>query len=117
MKATARRSAPNTEPLEEGGADEGPGPQELVAAALASCTAITIEMYAGRKGWNLGLIEVEVEYEAAERGLPTNFKLKLSLPEALTDEQVQRIEAIACKCPVHRTLAGEVTFEMLSERH
>ena len=47
------------EPQDEGGDDSGPSPQELLAASLASCTAITMEMYAQRKGWNIGGVEVE----------------------------------------------------------
>ncbi len=53
------------EPEDEGGDDAGPRPTELLAASLASCTAITIEMYADRKGWDLGTVEVTVEYEPA----------------------------------------------------
>ena len=99
------------EPLDKGGDDAGPTPQELLAASLASCTAITLEMYAERKGWQLGPIEVTCRYEAAERGEATNFKLLMRLPNGLSDEQVDRLRAIAAKCPVHRTLDGDVTFE------
>ena len=49
------------EPEESGGANEGPSPTRTLAAALAACTAITVEMYADRKGWDLGAVEVEVE--------------------------------------------------------
>ena len=59
------------EPVESGGQDEGPSPQELLAAALASCTAITMEMYAQRKGWDAGGLAVDVAYTPAERGCPT----------------------------------------------
>ncbi len=99
------------EPPEHGGDDRGPSPQELLAASLASCTAVTLEMYAKRKGWNLGAVEVKVEYPSPERGRPTNFALTIRLPETCTDEQTERLLAIAAKCPVHRTLAGEVTFD------
>src|SRR5256885_16332054 len=63
------------EPEDQGGQDEGPSPQELLAASLASCTAITMEMYAARKGWDIGHVEVDVEYSPAERGCPTKFQL------------------------------------------
>ena len=55
------------EPREHGGEDSGPSPQELLAASLASCTAITMEMYAERKGWDMGdaVVEVEAESDAA----------------------------------------------------
>lgn len=99
------------EPTKHGGDDEGPSPQELLAASLATCTAVTIEMYAQRKGWDLGVVEVECEYSPAERGCPTKFSLKLRLGGNCTDEQIERLRVIAAKCPVHRTLEGEVMFE------
>jgi putative redox protein len=68
-------------------------------------------MYAKRKGWDLGTIEVAVEYTPAERGCPTKFALDLRLPAGCTDEQRERLQLIAAKCPVHRTLEGEVMFE------
>ena len=58
-----------------GGEDKGPNPQELLAASLASCSAITMEMYAERKGWDIGDVVVEVGYEPAQRGSPTRFEL------------------------------------------
>jgi putative redox protein len=99
-----------------GGDDAAPSPQELLAASLASCTAVTIEMYAARKGWDLHDVEVECEYTPAERGCPTKFQLTLRLPSDLSDERVQRLKVIATKCPVHRTLDGEVMFDERVER-
>jgi putative redox protein len=99
------------EPVESGGQDEGPSPQELLAAALASCTAVTMEMYAQRKGWDTSGLEVDVEYTPAERGCPTKFELVLKMPPHLDEEQIERLQVIAAKCPVHRTLEGEVMFE------
>jgi putative redox protein len=104
------------EPTETGGTDTGPSPQELLAASLASCTAVTMEMYAARKGWDIGGVEVAVEYTPAERGCPTRFRLNLRLPESLSQEQVERLRVIAAKCPVHRTLDGEVMFDERVER-
>jgi putative redox protein len=104
------------EGLDAGGEDAGPDPQELLAASLASCTAITMEMYAERKGWEIGEVEVEVQYTPAERGCPTKFELVLRLPEEMPAEQVERMRVIAAKCPVHRTLDGEVMFEERLER-
>ena len=94
------------EPEGSGGDDMGPSPQELLAASLASCTAITIEMYAKRKGWNIDGLEVDVDYTPAERGCATNFKLVVKMPAHLSEEQVDRLQTIAAKCPVHRTLEG-----------
>ena len=104
------------EPKDAGGDDAAPSPQELLAASLASCTAVTMEMYAARKGWDLHDVEVACEYTPADRGCPTKFSLTLRLPSDLTDEQVQRLKVIATKCPVHRTLDGEVMFSERVER-
>ena len=98
------------EPKDHGGDDSGPSPQELLAASLAACTAITIEMYAKRKGWNVSGMTVDCEYNPAERGCPTRFGIVLKIPAHLSDEQVERLQVIATKCPVHRTLEGEVAF-------
>jgi putative redox protein len=130
MKVTARRDGSSLrhtvsvrdhqivadEPLDAGGDDSGPDPQELLAASLASCTAITMEMYAARKGWDIGHVEVDVEYSPAERGCPTKFQLVMRLPDDLPEEQVERLRVIAAKCPVHRALDGEVMFLERVER-
>ena len=99
------------EQVDQGGEDAGPSPQELLAASLASCTAITMQMYAERKGWDIGEIAVDVDYEPAQRGSPTRFKMVYELPKELPEEQRTRLMQIACKCPIHRTLEGEVMFE------
>ena len=99
------------EPKDEGGDDEGPSPQELLAASLASCTAITMEMYAQRKGWDVGDMSVDVNYEPAQRGSPTRFEMVVKMPKELPEDQRQRLMQIAAKCPVHRTLEGEVMFD------
>lgn len=104
------------EPADQGGDDAGPSPQELLAASLASCTAITMEMYAQRKGWNVGDVEVSCDYTPAERGCPTRFHLIMRFPDSLSDEMVERLRVIAAKCPVHRTLDGEVMFDESVER-
>ncbi|MGH2957542.1 MAG: OsmC family protein [Solirubrobacterales bacterium] len=95
------------EPTDRGGGDAGPTPTELLAASLASCTAITIEMYADRKEWELGKVEVAVDFgEASPSGSPS-FEVEITIPAELTDEQRERILVIAGKCPVHRTLAAQ----------
>ena len=99
------------EPADQGGQDMGPSPQELLAASLASCTAVTMEMYADRKGWDVDGLEVDCRYTPAERGCPTRFELVMKMPAHLSEEQVERLQVIAAKCPVHRTLEGEVAFE------
>jgi len=129
MKATARREngfrhvvkvrsheLGSDEPNDTGGTDSAPSPQELLAASLASCTAVTMEMYAQRKGWDIGGVEVACEYTPAERGCPTRFNLVIRLPDDLPEEQVEKLRIIAAKCPVHRTLDGEVMFDERVER-
>jgi putative redox protein len=99
------------ESQDHGGTDEGPNPQELLAASLASCSAVTMEMYANRKGWDIGDVEVEVDYEPAQRGSPTSFRMSVKLPKELPADQREKLMQIVAKCPVHRTLEGEVMFD------
>lgn len=94
------------EPVEAGGTDTAPSPTRLLAASLASCVAVTVEMYAERKGWDVGHVEVEVDAEYTG-ATPTAFAVALRLTDDLSEEQKQRLLAIARKCPVHRVLAGE----------
>lgn len=108
------------EPVDQGGEDYGPSPQDLLAASLASCMAITMEMYARRKEWEIGTVEVEVDYEQAERGVATHFDVVIRLADHLEEHQIERLKVIAGKCPVHRTLAGPAHFterlELVAER-
>ena len=103
------------EPRNHGGDDQGPSPQELLAASLASCSAVTLEMYADRKGWDIGEVEVNVNYEPAQRGSPTRFVINVKLAKELPEDQRERLMQIVARCPVHRTLEGEVIFEETME--
>jgi putative redox protein len=94
------------EPPDKGGTDTGPRPTQLLGASLAGCIAITVEMYADRKGWDLGPIEVDVEM-SYEGPVPSSFEVGLKLPQGLDEEQRRRLLVIATKCPVHKVLAGE----------
>jgi putative redox protein len=91
------------EPPSKGGEDKGPSPTELLAASLASCTAITIELYADRKEWELGAVEVDVDWPDAIEG-GTKLEVEIRIPVELTDEQRDRLLVIAGHCPVHRLL-------------
>lgn len=99
------------EPREAGGTDTGPSPTRLVAGCLAGCVAVTMEMYAERKGWDLGAVEVEVEVEF-EKYMPLSYTVNLRLPAELDDEQRRRLLVIAAKCPVHRLLAHETPVKV-----
>jgi putative redox protein len=96
------------EPQDRGGTDTGPRPTQLLAASLAGCTAITVEMYADRKGWDIGAIEVDVDL-TYDGTVPSTYAVALKLPPELSEEQRQRLLKIAAKCPVHKVLVGEAS--------
>jgi putative redox protein len=102
------------EPTAVGGTDTGPSPTRLVAASLAGCTAVTIELYAERKGWDVGQVEVDVDV-AYDDFAPLSFAVTLRLPAELSDEQRARLLVVARKCPVHKLLVGE-TPVVVSDR-
>jgi putative redox protein len=94
------------EPAEKGGTDTGPRPTQLLGSSLAGCIAITMEMYADRKGWDIGAVEVEVEM-GYDGPVPNSFEVTVRLAAELDAEQRRRLLVIATKCPVHKVLAGE----------
>ena len=102
------------EPERWGGTGSGPSPQELLAAAFASCTATQIEMYARYREWDIGPVEVEVEYDSHSD--PKHFRLSVRLADNLPDERVARLKAAARACAVRQTLVGEVELEETTER-
>ena len=95
------------EPPSRGGDDLGPSPTMLLAGSLAACTAITVEMYADRKGWELGELSVSIEVEGSLITGDAVFEVILHLPGGLSEEQTQRITTIAGKCPVHKAIARQ----------
>jgi putative redox protein len=100
------------EPPAAGGEGSGPRPTTLLGASLAGCIAITVEMYAERKGWDVGQLEVDVEM-SYEGPVPTSFEVGLKLPSDLDAEQKRRLLVIATKCPVHKVLAGEAHVHVI----
>lgn len=95
------------EPTDKGGTNTGPTPSQLLALGLASCTAITLEMYADRKQLDVGDLAIDVDYELNRDGR-SRFELTITLPAGLSEEEVEQLRVIAGKCPVHRALKGEV---------
>lgn len=94
------------EEKEKGGDDTGPTPHELLLAALGSCTAMTLKVYAERKGWTLRNVHVDLTGANSDAGYV--ITRVLTLDGDLDAEQRQRLVEIADKCPVHKTLIGEV---------
>jgi putative redox protein len=115
MTAVARGHAwAVDEPGETGGKDSGPEPFELLCGALGACTAITVRMYAGRKGWPLERIAVTVTYEKPAD--TARFSIAITLEGPLDAAQRERLLAIAEKCPVHQTLVkGSEVVTMRAE--
>jgi len=109
------------EPVEAGGTNLGPTPYELLLAALGSCTAMTIIMYARRKGWPLEGVRVELGYERVHArdcedcettdAYLEQFTKLVIVRGPLDEEQRARLEEISRRCPVHRTLLGQVRID------
>lgn len=97
------------EPLEKGGQDSGPHPDELLEAALASCTAVTLRMYAERKKWPVAEIEVTVSLERIEK--KTVFTKTIKVNGSLDETQRKRLWEIAELCPVSKTLLGDAEIK------
>jgi putative redox protein len=97
------------EPAARGGTNTGPSPYGLLLAALGTCTAITLRMYAERKGWELGAVRVALRHlKTAEGGDQIERDLTFGAP--LTDEQRARLAEIADKTPVTKTLTAGVSI-------
>ena len=98
------------EPTTRGGNDSGPAPYDLLLASLGACTSITLRMYAGRKGWELGKITVGLRYtDGVEQKGHIDRRISFSKPTSA--EQNQRLAEIAAKTPVTRALMQGLTIE------
>lgn len=91
------------EPTDLGGTDAGPTPTELVFSGLGACKAITLKMYADRKGWPLEAVDADIESEQVDKQYKVTVRLRLT--GELSPEQTERLLAISNKCPVHKLLA------------
>ena len=94
------------EPADLGGEDSGPAPDELFEAALGSCTAITLRMYANPKQWKVEEINVVVTLERIDN--KTIFTREITVKGDIDEEQRTRLLQIAKACPVSKTLHGEI---------
>jgi putative redox protein len=94
------------EPVEIGGTDVGPSPGEFLMISMASCTAITLRMYADRKKWDVTKIKVEIGSDKVNS--KTIFVREIYLEGKLDESQRQRLLQIANSCPVHKTLTNPI---------
>ena len=109
VDVNGRHTLVTDEPVRLGGTDEGPAPHELLPAALASCIATMVAMYAERHEWEIGDAFVDVEYDPQSE--PCRFEIELHLPAGLSDDQVRRLERVAETCPLRRALETGFEFE------
>ena len=99
------------EPVALGGTDSAPNPLQLMLSALGACTAITLQMYAGRKQWPLTQIDVNLQLNPEGKPADGNqITRNITLHGELDDEQRQRLLQIANACPVHKLLEGNVSI-------
>jgi putative redox protein len=106
------------EPLVVGGADKGPGPYDLLIAALGACTSMTVSLYARRKQWPLEAVTVKLRHSKihavdcedceTKEGKLDRIEREVELHGTLNEEQRARLLDIANKCPVHKTLISEI---------
>jgi len=95
------------EPVAVGGGAAGPTPYQLLSAALAACTSMTLRLYADRKGWPLPDFRVEVAHALVPGSPPRDrFTRRILFAESVDAEAAARLTDMAQRCPVHRTLEG-----------
>nr|WP_298995330.1 OsmC family protein [uncultured Polaribacter sp.] len=97
------------EPVSAGGDDNGPTPVEYLLTALGSCVAITLRMYAERKGWDVGKIKVNVtqKEELTTEGIRKSLVEDISFEKEVTSKQREKLVEIAGKCPVAKMIKSE----------
>ena len=114
------------EPVAAGGEDAGPDPYTLLLAALGSCISMTTRLYAKRKGWPLDRVTVRlrqqrihaadcVECAKETEGYVHRIERSVSFAGDLSEEQVTRLQEIAHKCPVHKTLTSPIVITEINQ--
>ena len=109
------------EPLEAGGDDAGPDPYTLLLAALGTCTSMTAMLYARRKAWPVQRVTVKLaqrrvhakdcqECTGDEEGFIHRIERTVTFEGDLTTEQLDRLQEIVRKCPVHKTLSSKIVI-------
>jgi putative redox protein len=114
------------EPIAAGGEDAGPDPYTLLLAALGSCISMTLHLYARRKQWPLESVSVRLQQKRVHEkdceecvqgkdGYIHRIERSVTLTGQLSDEQRARLQEIAHKCPVHKTLTSKIIITELKE--
>ena len=110
IDVNGRHTLTTDEPTTVGGDDLGPAPHELLPAMIAACVATMIRLYALKRDWDLGPVEVDVAYD--NESTPREVTTAIRLPDGLSDDQVRRLTKVAETCPVKRALEAGFTFSM-----
>lgn len=114
------------EPIAAGGEDDGPDPYTLILAALGSCISMTVNLYARRKQWPLETVTVRLRQNRIhakdceqcaqdKEGYIHRIERAVSFTGPLNEEQLARLQEIAHKCPVHKTLSSEIVITDLKD--
>jgi len=114
------------EPVSQGGAGSGPDPYTLLLAALGGCISMTVTLYARRKGWPVERVTVRLrqrrihaedcaECTHSTEGFVHRIERSVEVEGPLSDEQRARLQEIAHKCPVHKTLTSEIVVAEMKE--
>lgn len=111
----------------DGGKDKGPDPYDYLLMSLGSCTVMTVKMYANRKGWKLQNVYMELRHnkqhdeDCANCDDPKSkidvIEKELIIEADLSDKQLDKLLDISKKCPVHRTLEGDIKINSSISRY
>lgn len=105
------------EPASRGGLDEGLTPKQLLSASLASCTTVTLRMYADMKKWEVEAFKVSVEQMMDVKTNEMYLRKKITVVGDVDEKQLERFHVIAGKCPVHKLLLKSITITSSIQKH
>lgn len=111
LNSNSRHEILADEPLDLGGNDKGFTPGELLLASLASCTSITMKMYANRKEWELPTIKIEAKMVEGEKQY---IEKKIVFEGELEEAQIEKLLIISKKCPMHKILERSMEIVTIS---
>lgn len=114
ITTTSGHELASDEPERRGGTNTGAAPFDLMLSSLGACTAITMRMYGDRKEWKLGTIDVKLRL-VKEGDNPMCIERKISVSEAIDEEQLRKLQEIADKTPVTKVLAAGVPIQTILE--